>query len=110
MIKVPFLRFRQLSTTTKLLLFITVLLLVATLIIANSILSSRPETQPHARVGSPAPSHAAGVSPTPPYVTSGSPLIFGTNLDNHISSIPQAQVQAKQLDLQTMRLGDTSDG
>jgi len=98
MTKMRFSRFMCLFITSILLLLI--LFLISTLIIANSILSRKPETQ----------LHATDVSPTPPYAAGVSPLIFGINLDHQISTSPHAQVLAKQLGLRTIRLGDNSNG
>jgi hypothetical protein len=100
MMKMPFLHFRQLSITSRLLLLIAVLMLISSLVLASSLLSRRPETQPH----------VADTSPTPPYAAGTNHLIFGANLDRQISTSPHAQILAKQLGLRTIRLGDNSNG
>lgn len=90
MLKIPLSRLRQLPTTPKFSWFITVLLLISTLVITSIITIQWQKDQIN--------------------VAAISPLIFGANLDYQILTSPHAQVLAKQLGLRTIRLGDNSNG
>ncbi len=87
--RMPLSRLKRLSTTSKLSLLVTFLLLIAILVI--DALSRRQEIR----------------SPT---AVSVSALICGANIDHQISTSTQAQALAKRLGVQTIRMGDTSNG
>lgn len=86
----PLSRLKRFSTISKLSRLVIFLLLIALLVTVNNTLRSKRETR----------SDAASVSP----------LIFGANIDHQISTSTQAQALAKQLGVQTIRVGDTSSG
>src|SRR5712692_1829714 len=90
MMKMSLSRLKRLSTTSKLSLLVIFLLLITIFVTVNNALRRRQETQSH-----------------PPAV---SPLIWGVNIDHQISTSTRAQALAKQLSVQTIRVGDTSSG
>ena len=97
-------RIRQLSTTQKIIILIPSILLVSTVIIMNN---TNAFTKNDTLTKN-------GVLTKMPIVqqdqtASVSPFIFGTNMDNQISTSPRAQILVKHLGLRTIRLGDTSN-
>src|SRR5258708_1882446 len=90
MMRTPLVRLKRLAPASRPSLLVIFLLLITIFVPVNNTLGRRQETQ----------SQAPDVSP----------LIWGVNIDHQISTSTRAQALAKQLGVQTIRVGDTSGG